>query len=90
MRTPLKNYPEAEQIIRIRRALALRKDGWAISQIERRLGHEWKAILVWAEKLNLIKCPRRLAPPPTQPNSTARKLEPKHSHDSPPLPDRSL
>lgn len=55
MRKHLKRYPEAERIVRIRRALALRKDGWDISMIERRLGHEWETILSWAKKLDLIK-----------------------------------
>jgi hypothetical protein len=55
MRKHLKRYPEAERVVRIRRALALRKDGWDISMIERRLGHEWETILSWAKKLEIIQ-----------------------------------
>ncbi len=55
MRTHLKRYPEAERIVRIRRAHAMRKDGWDKTIIERRLGHEWETILSWAKKMNLVK-----------------------------------
>lgn len=53
MRKALAKMPEEERRVRIRRAMALRKDGWSIETVERRLGHGWPSIQQQARLLNI-------------------------------------
>mgnify|MGYP006296879653 CR=1 FL=1 len=53
MRTPLPLLPLSERLAIIKRALALKRDGWGVGIIEKRLKTQWKTIEREAKKEGL-------------------------------------
>jgi hypothetical protein len=53
MRTPLHRIDPKERIIRIRRAIAMRRAGYQIAYIEKRLNHQWRTLVKFANEEGL-------------------------------------
>ena len=54
MRTPLPLLPLPERLSIIKRALALKKEGWGVGLIEKRLKTQWKTLEREAKKEGLL------------------------------------